>query len=184
VTRGAIFSARRIRIFDAWRQRPAPGAEDPRPALCADLSRCGCGGKVSLVVETIIVPETRRGQKIRAANVRARSAPHQPRRRSRPGSPRQHFRSFVVVIERCDRVFTTFLQARGRPLSYVRGSDSFMQTPYGTRWRRGDPANDVQEDIRILERHGLVKITQRPRGSRKIKGPEVPFEEIALHIAI
>ncbi|HXR36750.1 MAG TPA: hypothetical protein VN754_12405 [Candidatus Binataceae bacterium] len=43
---------------------------------------------------------------------------------------------------------------------------------------------NVQEDIRILERHGLVKITERPRGSRKIKVPEVPFEEIALHIAI
>jgi len=43
---------------------------------------------------------------------------------------------------------------------------------------------NVQEDIRILERHGLVKITSRPRGSRKIKVPEVPFEEIALRIAI
>ena len=43
---------------------------------------------------------------------------------------------------------------------------------------------NVQEDIRILERHGLVKITKRPRGSRKIKVPEVPFEEIALRIAI
>ena len=43
---------------------------------------------------------------------------------------------------------------------------------------------NVQEDIRILEKHGLVKITERPRGSRKIKVPEVPFEEIALHIAI
>jgi len=43
---------------------------------------------------------------------------------------------------------------------------------------------NVQEDIRILERHGLVKTTARPRGSRTIKVPEVPFEEIALHIAI
>ncbi len=43
---------------------------------------------------------------------------------------------------------------------------------------------NVQEDIRILERHGLVKITKRPRGSRKIKVPEVPFEEITLRIAI
>jgi len=43
---------------------------------------------------------------------------------------------------------------------------------------------NVQEDIRILERHGLVKITERPRGTRKIKVPEVPFEEIALRIAI
>ncbi|HUY27645.1 MAG TPA: hypothetical protein VMV27_09515 [Candidatus Binataceae bacterium] len=43
---------------------------------------------------------------------------------------------------------------------------------------------NVQDDIRILERHGLVKITKRPRGSRKVKVPEVPFEEIALRIAI
>lgn len=43
---------------------------------------------------------------------------------------------------------------------------------------------NVQDDIRILERHGLVRITKRPRGSRKIKVPEVPFEEIALRIAI
>lgn len=43
---------------------------------------------------------------------------------------------------------------------------------------------NVQQDIRILERHGLVKITRRPRGSRKVKVPQVPFEEIALRIAI
>jgi predicted transcriptional regulator len=43
---------------------------------------------------------------------------------------------------------------------------------------------NVQDDIRILERHGLVKITKLPRGTRKIKVPEVPFEEIALRIAI
>lgn len=43
---------------------------------------------------------------------------------------------------------------------------------------------NVQEDIRILECHGLVKITKRARGSRQIKVPEVPFEEIALRIAI
>src|SRR5712692_4965936 len=42
---------------------------------------------------------------------------------------------------------------------------------------------NVQEDIRILERHGLVRIAQRPRGSRKVKVPQVPFEEIALKIA-
>lgn len=43
---------------------------------------------------------------------------------------------------------------------------------------------NVQEDVRILERHGLVRIAQHPRGSRKVKVPEVPFEEIALKIAI
>jgi predicted transcriptional regulator len=43
---------------------------------------------------------------------------------------------------------------------------------------------NVQEDIRILERHGLVRITKEPRGKRKVKVPQVPFEEIALRIAI
>jgi predicted transcriptional regulator len=43
---------------------------------------------------------------------------------------------------------------------------------------------NVQEDIRILERHGLVQIAKRPRGSRNVKVPRVPFEEIALRIAI
>lgn len=48
----------------------------------------------------------------------------------------------------------------------------------------GRDLKNVQEDIRILERHGLVRITKRPRGSRKVKVPQVPFEEIALKIAI
>ncbi len=43
---------------------------------------------------------------------------------------------------------------------------------------------NVQEDIRILERHGLVRIARQPRGKRKVKVPRVPFEEIALKIAI
>jgi hypothetical protein len=59
-----------------------------------------------------------------------------------------------------------------------------MQLHTGTRWGGGEPCKNVQEDVRILERYGLVKITQRPRGSRKIKVPEVPFEEIARYIAI
>ncbi len=48
----------------------------------------------------------------------------------------------------------------------------------------GRDLKNVQEDIRSLERHGLVRITKRPRGRRKIKVPQVPFEEIALKIAI
>jgi len=48
----------------------------------------------------------------------------------------------------------------------------------------GRDLKNVQEDIRILERHGLVRIAERPRGSRKVKVPQVPFEEIALKIAI
>ena len=43
---------------------------------------------------------------------------------------------------------------------------------------------NVQDDIRILERHGLVRISKEPRGKRKVKVPQVPFEEIALKIAI
>ena len=43
---------------------------------------------------------------------------------------------------------------------------------------------NVQEDVRLLERHGLVRITQEPRGKRKVKVPRVSFQEIALRIAI
>jgi predicted transcriptional regulator len=43
---------------------------------------------------------------------------------------------------------------------------------------------NVQEDIRILERHGLVRIARASRGKRKVKVPQVLFEEIALRIAI
>src|ERR1035437_1225205 len=43
---------------------------------------------------------------------------------------------------------------------------------------------NVQEDIGILERHGLVRIAKEPRGKRRVKVPHVLFEEIALRIAI
>ena len=48
----------------------------------------------------------------------------------------------------------------------------------------GRNIKNVQQDVGILERHGLVRIASRPRGSRKVKVPRVPFEEIALKIAI
>lgn len=48
----------------------------------------------------------------------------------------------------------------------------------------GRDLKNVQEDIRILERHGLVRIAKRPRGNRTVKVPRVPFEAIALKIAI
>jgi predicted transcriptional regulator len=48
----------------------------------------------------------------------------------------------------------------------------------------GRDLKNVQEDVRILEQHGLVQIAKRPRGSRKVKVPRVLFEEIALRIAI
>ena len=43
---------------------------------------------------------------------------------------------------------------------------------------------NIQEDIRVLERHGLVRIAKESRGKRTVKVPHVPFEEIALRIAI
>ena len=48
----------------------------------------------------------------------------------------------------------------------------------------GRDLKNVQEDIRILERHGLVRIATRPRGTRTVKVPRVHFEAIALKIAI
>jgi predicted transcriptional regulator len=48
----------------------------------------------------------------------------------------------------------------------------------------GRDLKNVQEDIGILERHGLVQIARRQHGSRIMKVPRVPFEEIALKIAI
>jgi len=48
----------------------------------------------------------------------------------------------------------------------------------------GRDLKNIQQDVQILERHGLVRIAKRPRGSRKAKVPRVPFEEIALQIAI
>ena len=44
---------------------------------------------------------------------------------------------------------------------------------------------NVQQDVHLLERHGLIRFTEKRRGRKsKIKVPEAPFEEIALKIAI
>ncbi|HXR35018.1 MAG TPA: hypothetical protein VN754_03680 [Candidatus Binataceae bacterium] len=44
---------------------------------------------------------------------------------------------------------------------------------------------NVQQDVRLLERHGLVRLTEKRRGEKsKVKVPEAPFGEIALRIAI
>ena len=48
----------------------------------------------------------------------------------------------------------------------------------------GRDLKNIQEDVRILERHGIVRIAKRLRGSRTVKAPRVPFDEIALKIAI
>lgn len=44
---------------------------------------------------------------------------------------------------------------------------------------------NVQEDLRILERYGLVRMSDsRSRGRRRVRVPEAVFAEIALKIAI
>ena len=44
---------------------------------------------------------------------------------------------------------------------------------------------NVQEDLRILERYGLVRMTRRRgHGARRARVPEALFGEIALKIAI
>ena len=44
---------------------------------------------------------------------------------------------------------------------------------------------NVQQDLRILEEHGLIRMTPARRaGNRRVKVPEAPFDEIALRIAI
>jgi predicted transcriptional regulator len=42
----------------------------------------------------------------------------------------------------------------------------------------GRDFKNVQEDIRILERHGLVRIAKEPRGKRKVKVPQVPLRKL------
>jgi predicted transcriptional regulator len=44
---------------------------------------------------------------------------------------------------------------------------------------------NVQQDLRILEEYGLIRMTAGSRaGKRRVKIPEAPFAEIALKIAI
>jgi predicted transcriptional regulator len=44
---------------------------------------------------------------------------------------------------------------------------------------------NVQQDVRLLERHGLIRLTERPRGQKsKVRIPEAPFDQITLRIAI
>lgn len=44
---------------------------------------------------------------------------------------------------------------------------------------------NVQNDIKLLERHGLVRLSESRRGQKgTVKVPEAPFGEIALRIAI
>jgi len=44
---------------------------------------------------------------------------------------------------------------------------------------------NVQQDVALLERHGLVKFTEKRRGAKsKVLVPEAPFDEIALRITV
>jgi len=44
---------------------------------------------------------------------------------------------------------------------------------------------NVQEDLRILEEYGLIRMIAASRaGKRRVKVPEARFDEIALRIAI
>ncbi len=49
----------------------------------------------------------------------------------------------------------------------------------------GRDLKNVQQDLRILEKYGLVRLSPASRvGNRRVKVPEAPFAEIALRIAI
>lgn len=49
----------------------------------------------------------------------------------------------------------------------------------------GRDLKNVQEDLRLLERYGLVRIGRgRSPGKRKVRIPQAVFNEIALRIAI
>jgi len=44
---------------------------------------------------------------------------------------------------------------------------------------------NVQGDVKLLRRHGLVRLSENRRGPKsKVKVPEAPFDEIALRITI
>jgi len=44
---------------------------------------------------------------------------------------------------------------------------------------------NVQQDVRLLERHGLIRLIEKRRGQKsKVRVPEAPFDQIALKIAI
>jgi predicted transcriptional regulator len=58
------------------------------------------------------------------------------------------------------------------------------QSLYELARQVGRDFKNVQEDIRLLERHGLVRVARESRGKRTVKVPQVHFEEIALKIVI
>ena len=43
---------------------------------------------------------------------------------------------------------------------------------------------NVQQDLRLIEEYGLIRMTSGRVGKGRVKVPEAPFDEIALKIAI
>jgi predicted transcriptional regulator len=44
---------------------------------------------------------------------------------------------------------------------------------------------NVRQDLRILEEYGLIRVTSaRGAGTRPVKVPQAPFNEITLKVAI
>lgn len=59
------------------------------------------------------------------------------------------------------------------------------RSTYDLAQRVGRDIKNVQDDLRLLEEYGLVRLTEaRGAGRRRTKVPEVLFGEIALRIAI
>lgn len=49
----------------------------------------------------------------------------------------------------------------------------------------GRDLKNVRQDVKLLERHGLVNLKERRRGEKsKVKIPSAPFDQIALRIAL
>ena len=57
---------------------------------------------------------------------------------------------------------------------------------YALARRLGRDPKNVQQDLRLLESYGLVRMARRPGGSkgRRPRAPQALFREIALRIAI
>lgn len=43
---------------------------------------------------------------------------------------------------------------------------------------------NVQDDLRLLETYGLIRMADATRAKRRVRVPEAPFDEIELKIAI
>ena len=60
-----------------------------------------------------------------------------------------------------------------------------MSALYALARRMGRDLKNVQQDLRLLESYGLVRMARsRPGKGRRTKAPQALFSEIALKIAI